>query len=149
MIVFIQKQTFENFAFSILRILKLFSRETYKFFKKQTRLIMFYCFLMFVIKLFSISRAHLLKSKWCFKVKSSTNYFHMKTKILEDFQICICVPLIHIFFSFFIIANVKSSKQKGVRCKRITQSFHRITQYNQPNQLMNIALNFIWIHESH
>ena len=34
MIVFIQKQTFENFAFSILRILKLFSRETYKFFKK-------------------------------------------------------------------------------------------------------------------
>ena len=27
-------------------------------------------------------------------VKSSTYYFHMKTKILADFQICISVPLI-------------------------------------------------------
>ena len=26
-------------------------------------------------------------------VKSSTYYFHMKTKILADFQICISVPL--------------------------------------------------------
>ena len=33
------------------------------------------------------------KSKRCFNVKSSTLYFHMKTKILADFQICISVPL--------------------------------------------------------
>ena len=32
---------------------------------------------------------HILKS---FNVKSST-YFHMKTKILADFQICVSVPL--------------------------------------------------------
>ena len=29
----------------------------------------------------------------CFNVKFSTYYFHMKTKILADFQICISVPL--------------------------------------------------------
>ena len=32
--------------------------------------------------------------KKCFNVKSSTYYFHMKTKILADFQICISLPLI-------------------------------------------------------
>ena len=34
------------------------------------------------------------KSKKYFNVKSSTYYFHMKKKILADFQICISVPLI-------------------------------------------------------
>ena len=34
------------------------------------------------------------KSKMCFNTKSSTYYFHMKTKLLTDFQICISVPLI-------------------------------------------------------
>ena len=33
------------------------------------------------------------KSKMCFNTKSSTYYFHMKTKLLTDFQICISVPL--------------------------------------------------------
>ena len=33
------------------------------------------------------------KSKRCFNVKSSTYYFHMKTKILADFQICISALL--------------------------------------------------------
>ena len=28
-------------------------------------------------------------------MKSSTHYFHMKTEILEDFQICISVPLMY------------------------------------------------------
>ena len=32
-----------------------------------------------------------IQSKRCFNVKSSTYYFHMKTKILADFQICISV----------------------------------------------------------
>ena len=40
-----------------------------------------------------ISRAHISKGKECFNVKPSTNYFHMKTKIFADFQICISVPL--------------------------------------------------------
>ena len=42
---------------------------------------------------FYISRSHISKSKSCFNVKSSTCCFHMKTKILADFQICINVPL--------------------------------------------------------
>ena len=32
-------------------------------------------------------------------MKSSTYYFHMKTKILTDFEICITVPLKHRFQS--------------------------------------------------
>ena len=49
---------------------------------------------MFVNELFPYSHAHISKSKRCFNVESSAYYFHMKTKILEDFQICISVPLI-------------------------------------------------------
>ena len=46
---------------------------------------------MFVKKLFTyLLRTYLEK----FNVKFSTYYFHMKTKILADFQICISVPLI-------------------------------------------------------
>ena len=39
-----------------------------------------------------MSRAHISKDKRCFNVKSSTYYFHMKKKILVDFQISISVP---------------------------------------------------------
>ena len=42
---------------------------------------------------YDISRMHNSKSKGYFNVKSWTYYFHMKTKILLDFQICISVPL--------------------------------------------------------
>ena len=40
-----------------------------------------------------ISRTHISKSKRYFDVKSSIYYFHMKTKVLRNFQICISVPL--------------------------------------------------------
>ena len=39
-----------------------------------------------------ISRAHISKCKCSFNVKSTTYYFHVKTKILADFQIWITVP---------------------------------------------------------
>ena len=48
---------------------------------------------MFVTNFSHISHAHVSESKRCFNVKSSTYCFHMKTKILADFQICISVPL--------------------------------------------------------
>ena len=48
-------------------------------------------FHMFVNKL--ISPAHISESKMCFNVKSPAYFFHMKTKILADFQKCISVPL--------------------------------------------------------
>ena len=51
-----------------------------------------HCFWMFTNFSYN-SRAHISKSKECFNVKSSTYYFHMKTKILGDFQICISIPL--------------------------------------------------------
>ena len=40
-----------------------------------------------------ISPVYISKSKNCFNVKCSTYYFHLKTKILADFQICISAPL--------------------------------------------------------
>ena len=52
-----------------------------------------------------MSRAHISKSKRCFNVKSSTYYFHMKTKILADFQIYINVPLSKIKIYFFLVEN--------------------------------------------
>ena len=49
---------------------------------------------MFVNKLLTyLTRAHISKRKRGFYLKSSTYYFHMNTKILADFQICISVPL--------------------------------------------------------
>ena len=48
---------------------------------------------MFVNKLSHISRTHISKSKRCFNVKSLVYYFHMKTKIFADFQICTSVSL--------------------------------------------------------
>ena len=52
----------------------------------------FYCFWMFVNKLFTYSRVHISKNKTCLNAKSSAYYLHMKTKILPDFWICISVP---------------------------------------------------------
>ena len=40
-----------------------------------------------------VSRMPISKSKRCFNAKSSTCYFHMKTKIMADIQIYISVPL--------------------------------------------------------
>ena len=75
MFVFIQLQYRKMFAFFILIILKLFALEVCKFFK-----------------LFTYLSADISKSKRCFNVKTSANYFHMTANILADFQICISVP---------------------------------------------------------
>ena len=52
----------------------------------------FYCFWMFVNKLFTSHVRVCQKVKVFFNVKSSI-YFHTKTKILADSQVCISVPL--------------------------------------------------------
>ena len=80
---------------------------------------MFYCFWIFVNKLFIYLTGLYLKSKRCFNVKSSTNYFHMKTKILVDFQIWISVPL----------------KKKAYRNSRLTflkNCFRHLKLYSNP-----------------
>ena len=48
---------------------------------------------MFETNFSHISRVHISKSKRCFSLISSTYYFHLKTKIVADFEICISVPL--------------------------------------------------------
>ena len=70
---------------------------------------------MFVNNFSRISRAHITESKSCFNVKSSTYYFHMKMKILADFQICISVPL------------------NGNKKKPIRYEFHKGVKPNQYN----------------
>ena len=57
---------------------------------------------MFVNKLFTyLTLAHSSKSKMCLNVKSSTYYFHMKVKILPDFQNCISVLLSNLVQHFW------------------------------------------------
>ena len=63
---------------------------------------------MFVNKRLYVSRAHISKSSRCFNVKPSTYYFHMKMKILADFQICISVTLTYLA-SFSVINKVDFS----------------------------------------
>ena len=66
------------------------------FLKSRLIFILFYCFWMFVNKLFTYLT-------WkCFNVKFST-YFHKKTKIVADFQICISAPLNKRFLFYFRI----------------------------------------------
>ena len=49
-----------------------------------------------------ISCAHISKSKSCFNMKSSTYDFHVKTKIMANFQIYISVPLKSLSYAFFL-----------------------------------------------
>ena len=66
MFVFIWKQYPKKLVFWILRIFELFVRKVWKFLSERIR---------------------------CFSLKISTKCFHVKTKILADFLICISVPL--------------------------------------------------------
>ena len=80
---------------------------------------------MFVNKLFTFSRAYISKSKRCFNVKSSTYYFHMKTKLFADFQIYISVPLksrqrrcFLMKFSKILGTPIAPQKNKSIGCIR-------------------------------
>ena len=55
------------------------------FLKNRLISILFYCFWMFVNKLFTHLTFACLKTKRCFNVKSSTNYFHVQAKISADY----------------------------------------------------------------
>ena len=81
------------------------------FLKSRLVFILIYCFWMLVNKLFTSQNV---------KVKSSTYFFHLKTKMLTDFQICISVPLntllangnIVICFALFTDINFDSNCTK-------------------------------------
>ena len=61
---------------------------------------------MFLNKLFTYLTCAYLKNKRCFNVKSLTFYFHMKTKTLADFQICISLPLSAHLNHMFSLVNI-------------------------------------------
>ena len=63
------------------------------FLKSRLVFNIFYCFLMFINKHFIYLGCASLKNEWCYYTKPSAYYFYMRTKISEDFQICISVPL--------------------------------------------------------
>ena len=68
------------------------------FSKSRLIFILFFFLSMFVTNFLHISRTRISKRKRCFNVKSSTSCFHVKAKILTDFEICISVPLIYLNF---------------------------------------------------
>ena len=80
------------FGFFILIILKLFALEVFKFWN-----------------LSHILRVRISKGKTCFNVKSLANNFHMATKILADFQICISISL-GFWLIYFLIWGIFASK---------------------------------------
>ena len=86
--VFIWKQYTENFAFLILRTLKLFAREVCKFLKKYANFYLILFFVHFFCNSSHISRAPISKRERYFNAKSLAYYFYVKTKVLADFEIC-------------------------------------------------------------
>ena len=91
--------TYKNKTLKISRnrfseFLSLFHTVYVNFSKNWLIFILFYCFCMLVKNFSHISGAHTSERKRCFNIKSSTYYFHVKTKMLENFHICISVPLI-------------------------------------------------------
>ena len=58
---------------------------------------------------------HISKSKRCFNVKSWTYYFHMKTKILVDFQMCIRQHLLLKNWTHFLYRNLILISEKNYK----------------------------------
>ena len=52
---------------------------------------------------------HISKSKMCFNVKSSTYYFHMKTKMLSDVQICVPLKVVSATLLLVCFTSLKES----------------------------------------
>ena len=103
MFVFIQKQYSENFAFLPLRILELFACEVWKFSKKQANFYLILLFLDACKQTFHISYVRISQNLKGVLMWISSTYFHVKTKILADFQIYISVPLMYNHFSFLLL----------------------------------------------
>ena len=89
----LSKQYPENFTFLILRILELFAVNFVNFLKSRLIFNIFYIFECLWTNFSHDSSALISESKRCFNVKSSTYYFHMKKKIVANFQVYISVPL--------------------------------------------------------
>ena len=90
-----------------------------------------------------ISLAHISKSKRCFNVKSSRYYFHVKTKILVNFQIRISVPL-----TFFLIQET-IPQWSIVKNLSLFLEMHQINLLlQQKNFFINKIMSFTYSHIS-
>ena len=56
-------------------------------------------------------------------MKSSTYCFHVKTKILADFQICISVPLKRIMSE-----RIRGDTNEKIKCTKIGKAVHNSTE---------------------
>ena len=99
---------------------------------------------MFVKKTLSHnSQARITKSIKVFNVKSPTYYFHMKMKVLVDFQICISVPLIGYNLKAINLRNLKlgiirhqsfllkthKNHLENLDCIHCMEQYHHALQY--------------------
>ena len=94
MFVFIQKQYRKSFAFLILTILALFARDICNFLKRQAIFYFVLLFLNVCNENFHVSHMCISQNVKGVLMWNSRHYFHVKTKILVDFQICISMSLI-------------------------------------------------------
>ena len=96
--------------------------------------------------------------KMCFDVKSSTYHFHMTTKMLADFQICISAPLKQIFWKkktifkkleyHFLVEKTKIEKA-SFPCKTEISEARQIKWWLQngpitKNEVFPITTLFLW-----
>ena len=100
-----------SWKFRILnpRILELFARQVWIFLKSRLLFNAIYCFCMFV-KNIHISKVHISqKVKDVIMRNLRDTIFYMKTNVLQDFCICISVPLkgrIHWNFYFRVFHEI-------------------------------------------
>ena len=94
--VFIWKQYPENIAFWILKMLELFTRKVCIFLQSRLLFNAFYCFCMFVKNISQISQVRISQKMKCVIMRNLRDtIFYMKTNVLQDFLICMSVPLNH------------------------------------------------------
>ena len=100
MSVFIQNNTLKISHSSSYKFSNYLPVKFVNFLKSRPIFNMFYVLLLLNVGKQTFDKSHvrmnISKSKRCFNLKSSTYYFHVKKKILADFQICISVPLSNI-----------------------------------------------------
>ena len=92
--MFTSKPNPENFAFVLLRIIELCTHEFCKF---SLTCIVSQCLYTSISHISDwlslVSRLHISDSKKIYNVNSSAYYFHVRMKILADFQICFSLLL--------------------------------------------------------
>ena len=104
---------------------------------------MFYCFWMFVNKLFTYLTPHISKSERCFTVKSSTHCFYMKKRSvpLSYFLVGILVPIVQFTK---VASSVLLTKRTGFS-ELWTRDYYQFQQVFIPNQDGNPSIDSWWL----